>query len=137
MCEFLLPNVPKAKIGAYSGAIESLFAFCQACEQIVPLTIDLSQLITLLATGTMYFWGSLSDRIGRKPVICSGLTGLTLGLIALGSSQTFAFALLSRAACGMLAGNSTALRAVLGEITDETNQGKAYPLFSIWLGFPA
>lgn len=48
MIEYLEPNVPKEKIGAYSGAIESLFALFQFL--------------------TSYHWGKLSDNpsIGRK-----------------------------------------------------------------------
>lgn len=77
MVEDLLPDVPKSSIGKYSGAIESLFSLSSVCF--------------------MYQWGRLSDRIGRKPVILSGLFGVSSTLVRFGLSRNFYWALLARA----------------------------------------
>jgi len=66
-------------------------------------------------------WGRLSDRIGRKPVLIFGLTGLTLSVALFGMSTTYATVVMSRALAGVLSGNVGVFKSMMGEITDETN----------------
>lgn len=47
-------------------------------------------------------WGMLSDRIGRRPVILTGLTGTMMSIFLFGLSKSFAWAIISRALCGLL-----------------------------------
>ncbi|GAA5893320.1 hypothetical protein JCM8208_004408 [Rhodotorula glutinis] len=94
------------KIGYYAGIIESLFAF--------------TTFSTVLA------WGRLSDRIGRKPVLIIGLTGVTLSIVSFGLSKSFTGLVISRCMGGALNGNVAVIKSVLGEITDESNQGRAF-----------
>ncbi|KAK4686733.1 hypothetical protein P7C73_g3383, partial [Tremellales sp. Uapishka_1] len=111
MMEDVLPDVSKANIGRYSGAIESIFAFSSVLF--------------------MYQWGKLSDRIGRKPVIIGGLFGLSFSLFIFGISRTFWWAMIARAMGGALCGNSSVMRAVLGEMTTKETEGWVYPLWSV------
>ncbi|KAJ1299323.1 hypothetical protein OPQ81_011041 [Rhizoctonia solani] len=94
------------ELGYYSGFIEGVFSLAQFF--------------------TVYFWGSLSDRIGRRPVLISGLCGVVGSTIMFGLSKSFTMMLISRALSGMLNGNSGVIKSVLGEITDQTNQGIAF-----------
>ncbi|KAF8607067.1 MFS general substrate transporter, partial [Ceratobasidium sp. AG-I] len=96
---------PKA-IGYYSGLVEGVFALSQFC--------------------TVCFWGSLSDRIGRRPVLLFGLCGVVGSTILFGLSGSFTMMLVSRTLSGVLNGNVAVIKSVLGEITDESNQGAAF-----------
>ncbi|QRV77494.1 major facilitator superfamily transporter [Ceratobasidium sp. AG-Ba] len=96
---------PKA-IGYYSGLVEGVFALAQFC--------------------TVWFWGSLSDKIGRRPVLILGLCGIIGSTVLFGLSRSFPMMLASRILGGALSGNSAVIKSVVGEITDQTNQGTAF-----------
>ncbi|KAL5632730.1 hypothetical protein ACGC1H_005624 [Rhizoctonia solani] len=103
--ELNVTSDPK-ELGYYSGFVEGLFAIAQFC--------------------TVCFWGSLSDRIGRRPVLISGLCGVIGSTILFGLSKSFPMMLISRSLSGALNGNVAVIKSVLGEITDETNRGIAF-----------
>lgn len=87
-------------------AQESLFAFC-----------------TFL---TILFWGRLSDRIGRLPVLISGLLGVASATCLFGFMQSFIGLVIARCLAGSLNGNVVVIKSILGEITDDSNQGQAF-----------
>lgn len=82
------------RIGYYAGIIESLFAISQLC--------------------TVFLWGRLSDRIGRKPVLITGLSGLMVGVTAFGLQRHFVGLVISRAFAGFMNGKSTLLQRNFG-----------------------
>ena len=51
---------------------------------------------------TGLFWGGLSDRVGRKPVLLVGCAGTLLSLLVVGFARNFWVALAGRALGGLL-----------------------------------
>ncbi|KAE8225439.1 hypothetical protein CF319_g1815 [Tilletia indica] len=101
----------RSRVGIYAGIIESLFA--------------VSQLFTVL------HWASLSDRIGRRPVLIVGTIGLTISAVLFGLAETFAMAIFARCLTGLLNGNVALLRSIVGEVCDETNLAKGFVLLPL------
>ncbi|QRV89502.1 major facilitator superfamily transporter [Ceratobasidium sp. AG-Ba] len=100
-----------AQVGFYSGVVDSIFSFAQLF--------------------TIYAFGKMSDRVGRKPVILFGLSGIALSTSIFGLSNTFTWMVMSRTIAGLFSGNVAVIHSVLGEITDETNSNIAFPLYGL------
>lgn len=74
----------ESTISVYAGMVTSAFAFAEFSSGVV--------------------WGKLSDRIGRKPVLLTGLAGTALSMLIFGFAPSFPVALLARALGGLLNG---------------------------------
>lgn len=64
------------------------------------------------------FWGSLSDRIGRRPVLMIGLVGNTVFFTLFGLSNTLFMALATRFFAGVFNGNIAVARAYIGDVSN-------------------
>ncbi|KAJ2722673.1 hypothetical protein GGI07_003136, partial [Coemansia sp. Benny D115] len=73
-------------------------------------------------TMMVMYWGRLSDRIGRRPVMIIGLLGNLVSAVLFGMSKTFTAALLARSFNGLMAGNVAVVKSVVAEISDSTNR---------------
>lgn len=80
----------------YSGLFISAFAFSECLSG--------------------FFWGALSDRIGRKPCLLIGCTGTALSLLIVGLAPNFWVALLGRILGGLLNGNMGVCQTMVGEL---------------------
>ena len=65
---------------------------------------------------TGMFWGGLSDRYGRKPVLLCGCLGTITSLLLVGFSNSFWMALAGRAIGGLLNGNIGVIQTMVGEL---------------------
>lgn len=65
---------------------------------------------------TGFAWGSVSDRIGRKPVLLIGCAGTLISLLIVGFSTNFWMALAGRALGGLLNGNIGVIQTMVGEL---------------------
>ncbi|TFY59310.1 hypothetical protein EVJ58_g5857 [Rhodofomes roseus] len=78
-------------------------------------------------------WGRASDRLGRRPIMMSGLLGLTLSMLGFGLSKTYWALVLARCAEGALNGNVGVTKSMMAEITDETNRDRGFAFMPmIW-----
>jgi len=101
----------ESQVGYYVGIMQSLFFLTQAF--------------------TVLYWSRISDRIGRKPVILTGLFGLSLSMYCFGLSKTFWGLVVSRSLNGALNGNIGVIKSMTAELTDSTNISKAYAYLPI------
>ncbi|KAJ5465717.1 hypothetical protein N7530_009504 [Penicillium desertorum] len=102
------------QIALYAGMITSSFTFAE------------------FSAGM--FWGRMSDRIGRKPVLIMGLLGTAISMVAFGFAPNLATAMVARALGGMLNGNIGVLQTTVAEIvTKKEHQPRAYSIMPfVW-----
>lgn len=108
------PEVNPGQVGVYVGTIASAFALAQFL--------------------TSFFWGWLSDRIGRKPVILTGTLLTAACFVAFGFCKTLWQAVIVQALMGLVNGNQGIVSTCLGEITDRSNQSKAFTYLPVIYG---
>ncbi|KAJ2998378.1 hypothetical protein HDV02_004593 [Globomyces sp. JEL0801] len=101
-------------IGFYVGFIAASFSFAQFL--------------------TSMLWGAMSDRFGRRPILLIGLMGNTITMLLFGVSKSLFWAISCRLACGCLNGNVGVAKSVLGEITDQTNNVRAFSFLGLVWG---
>ncbi|CAG8828631.1 22284_t:CDS:2, partial [Gigaspora margarita] len=73
--------------------------------------------------------------VGRRPILLLGLLGNIVTCLLFGLSKSLVWAIATRATCGMLNGNVGVAKSMLGEVTDRTNQTRAFSLFGFCWGF--
>ena len=100
------PEVDVGQVGLYVGLIASSFSAAQFV--------------------TNFFWGWLSDRVGRKPVILSGALLSAACFLMFGFCKTLWQAIVVQTLLGFVNGNQGVFSTCLGEITDQSNQAKAF-----------
>lgn len=75
-------------------------------------------------------WGRISDRIGRKPTLVITFLGAALAYLMLALSSSLLMVFVARALSGAMTGNIGVVMAVMADLTDEENRGKAMG----WIG---
>jgi MFS family permease len=63
------------------------------------------------------FWGKLSDRVGRKPVLIVTITAVGVSYAALAFAPNLISAFVIRFLCGIFAGNISTLQGAMADIT--------------------
>ena len=100
------PEIPDGEAGLYVGLLASSFAMAQLM--------------------TNFLWGYFSDRVGRKPVMLLGTALLAICFAFFGFCERYWQVLVVHIAMGLLNGNAAVVPTVLGEVTDRSNQSRAF-----------
>lgn len=100
------PEIPDGQEGLYVGLLASAFALAQLM--------------------TNFLWGYFSDRVGRKPVMLLGTALLMVCFGFFGFCIKYWQVLVVHVAMGLLNGNAAVVPTVLGEVTDRSNQSRAF-----------
>lgn len=99
-------SIPESSVGFYSGLIESLFSLVQMV--------------------LMIFYGRMSDRLGRKPILVFSLAGVSISTALFGMSRTLWQMIMFRCLAGVFAGSVVTVRTMLSENTGKKTQGRAF-----------
>lgn len=102
------------RIALYAGLVTSVFAAAEC-----------------LGAG---FWGNLSDRLGRKPILLTGLAGTGISMLMFGFAPNLPIALFARAVGGALNGNIGVLQTTVNEVVKvEAHQARAFAVMpTVW-----
>ena len=82
-------------------------------------------------------WGYVTDRRGRRPVLNIGNWTASATILLLGLQHTFGGACACRVVGGLLNGTLVTMKAVIADVTDDTNAAKAFSLLSVAWGVGA
>lgn len=73
----------------------------------------------------------LSDHFGRKPIIVGGTLAMAASTASFGLSKTLLAMIISRCIGGASGSVWVNAKIVLGEVTDKSNQGKAFQFYTV------
>ncbi len=98
--------------------------------------LEVSLLVSLFALAQFVsapFWGNLSDRYGRRPILLAGLGGYALSFFLAGLSKSVPALVGSRALGGLLAGCIfPTSQALMADVTGEADRGPAMAALGAW-----
>ena len=80
------------------------------------------------------FWGAMSDKFGRKVIICITLMGSVIAYIFLSLASSLLTLFIARALAGFMAGNISTAQAYIADISTKENRTKAMGLFGAAFG---
>ncbi|RKF55614.1 putative membrane protein [Erysiphe neolycopersici] len=111
------PGVKSQDKGIAVGTLGSVFAFAQF--------------------STNFFWGWLSDRIGRKPVMMIGTISTAACFVAFGFCRNLWQAIVIQVLMGLVNGNQGIISSCLGEMTNKSNQSRVFVYLPVVFGVGA
>jgi MFS transporter, DHA1 family, tetracycline resistance protein len=79
-------------------------------------------------------WGSLSDRLGRRPVMLLSTAGAVVAYIIFGLAGSLAVLFLSRLVAGVMGGNIATAQAYIADVTTDEDRAKGMGLIGAAFG---
>ncbi len=103
------------------GASESQVALLGSCFSLMQLLF-------------VPMWGSLSDRIGRRPVILFSVLGSAIAMALFGAASSLPMLFAARLAHGAMTANIATVQAYIADITSESDRAKGMGLIGAAFG---
>jgi MFS family permease len=79
-------------------------------------------------------WGSLSDRIGRRPIMLLSTFGAVIAYIIFGLAETLFVLFLSRVIAGIMGGNISTAQAYIADVTTTADRARGMGLIGAAFG---
>ncbi len=129
-----------------SPILKNLVAGLNQFAHVSSSSEDVSVYVTVLfggVLGALYallqflcspFWGRLSDRIGRRPVLLITTLGLAGSYLAWFFAEAFSVLVLARLIGGVMGGNISVASAAVADITDEKSRAKGMGMLGAAFG---
>ncbi|KAG8872943.1 hypothetical protein FRB98_009283 [Tulasnella sp. 332] len=108
-------GVPADQVGAKTGLLVSMFFITQFFTSI--------------------FWATIADKHGRRAVLGISLLGNALTCFAFGTARSYPEAVVIRLLQGVFNGSLGVARGAVTNITDSTNEARAYAIIGFCWGF--
>lgn len=133
---FLIVLVDLIGFGLYIPLLPFYAEHFNATPFLVGLTMATFSLAQFISAP---FWGMLSDRHGRRPVLMIGMAGSVVSYLWLGYADSLWVIFVARALNGLMAGNIAAAFAYMADVTTRENRAKGMGLIgaAFGLGFIA
>ncbi|KAL4752370.1 hypothetical protein BDW72DRAFT_202408 [Aspergillus terricola var. indicus] len=107
-------GVPQSEVAKWAGLTSAISSFSQAAMAV--------------------YWGTASDRFGRKPIILLGLTATMILSLAFGLSKSLPMLIACRGLIGFMNGNVGIIRTMVAEmVQDKELQPRAFSIMPmVW-----
>ena len=117
------------------GIILPLLPFYASKFHATPLVIGLLYSVYSVAQLIFSpFWGSLSDRVGRRPIMLMSTLGASGAYLLFAFSGSLPMLFLSRLLAGIMGGNISAAQAYVADVTTPENRAKGMGLIGAAFG---
>jgi MFS family permease len=123
--------------GAFGALIEQLLSFAGSESEFRLAVLFggvLGSLYSLLQFLLAPIWGSLSDRVGRRPVLLVTIAGMALSYALWGIGSSFALFVVSRLLGGIMGGNISVATAAVADATADRDRAKGMGLVGAAFG---
>lgn len=94
----------------------------------------LMAVFSLMSMLTAPFWGRLSDRVGRRPVLMISMAAASLAYLWMGFADALWMLFAARAVAGACAGNIAAANAYIADVTTPENRAKGMGMIGAAFG---
>ncbi|CAL8469413.1 g8954 [Coccomyxa elongata] len=121
---------------AYNIGVFVVRHFChdETEERIGELTGILASAFSTAQLTTSYFWGVMTDKIGRKPVVLIANFVMGIATVFLGLAPNYWLAVAARCLGGVSNGSGVAIKTMLAESCDANTQAKGMAYLNLGWG---